>query len=82
MNLTELKIKLQEIGISELAYSFAGGLPNEAYCLTKTDSGWEIYYSERGNKNGLKKFVNEQDACDYFFSTLTEDSTVMENLER
>ena len=42
-----------------------GGLPNEALCITN-DEKWEVYYSERGRKSGLREFQNEEDACEYF----------------
>ena len=41
------------------------GLPNEALCITN-DEKWEVYYSERGRKSGLREFQNEEDACEYF----------------
>ena len=25
------------------------GYPNEAYCLVQTESGFEVFYAERGN---------------------------------
>ena len=68
MRITDLEKLLKAIGIPEHAYSLKGGLPNEAFCISEYSNMWEIYYSERGIKTGLKKFSNESDACDYFFS--------------
>jgi len=82
MNIQELKEKLINIGIREDFYSLSGGLPSEAYCIGKTNLGWEVYYSERGNKNKLKIFNNENNACDYFYKRITSDSVVMENLNK
>ena len=38
-----------------------GGLPNEKLCIVKEDK-WQVYYSERGNKSGLKIFETETEA--------------------
>ena len=70
MTKIELEKKLREEGVRVDSYSLNGGLPNEAYCLNRTESGWEVYYSERGNKTGLKVFDNESDACGYLFQLL------------
>lgn len=44
--------------------SFDQEFPNEAYCIRiNSESKWEVYYSERGNKNDLKEFNSESDAC-------------------
>ncbi len=53
-------------------YSLDGGLPNEAHCLNQIVNGWEVYYSERGQKTGLKIFKTEVEACDYFYQSFLE----------
>lgn len=53
-------------------YNLNGGLPNEAFCLNKEDSVWEVYYSERGVKSQLKRFESEEEACEYFYRTILE----------
>lgn len=30
------------------------------------DEAWQVYYSERGRKTGLRKFDTEKEACEYF----------------
>ena len=67
MTKQELLEKLIKKNVPKDLYSLDGGLPNEAYCLEKTDDGWQTYYSERGCKTGVKKFSNESDACDDFY---------------
>lgn len=42
-----------------------GGYPNEAFCLINTEDGWEVYYSERGQKSGYRRFSSESEACEY-----------------
>ena len=71
MTLIELEEKLDASDIPRDAYSLAGGLPNEAYCLEEADGKWRVYYSERGSRAGLKRFDTEQEACDDFFDRLT-----------
>ncbi|HTO36202.1 MAG TPA: hypothetical protein VL021_00330 [Brumimicrobium sp.] len=70
MKKNDLVNKLEEKGILKKSYSLEGGLPNEAYCLNKTKDGWEVYYSERGSKSGLRKFYSEDDACNYLYRLL------------
>jgi len=72
INLNILKEKLKQLGISPDMYCLTGGLPNECYCISSEDNKWEVYYSERGKKTGLKIFNNEHDACQYFFTILNK----------
>jgi hypothetical protein len=75
MKVPDLQAALIREGISEAAYSLHGGLPNEAYCLGPTREGWEVYYSERGGKAGLRLFRDEEAACDYFYQRILADAT-------
>ncbi|WP_026478302.1 hypothetical protein [Alkaliphilus transvaalensis] len=70
MNINDLKKILINNNIPKDAYSLDGGLPNEAYCLNRNGGNWEVYYSERGQKSGLKLFRTENEACDYFYKSL------------
>ena len=71
MNIQELEKRLIEINIPKDAYSILyDGLPNERYCITKSHNIWEVYYSERGSKSGLKTFHDEGSACQYFFNMI------------
>jgi hypothetical protein len=70
MTKLDLKKLLLEEKINQDAYSLEGGLPNEAFCLDKNFELWEVYYSERGIKSGLKKFDTENEACEYFYKLL------------
>lgn len=51
-----------------------GGLPNENLCIVK-DGKWQVYYSERGNKSGLKIFETETEACEYFLHKIKRYAT-------
>lgn len=71
MTVEELKKRLDEIGVPDDLYSLLiGGFPNEAYCLIKNEDGWEVYYSERGEKSDIQQFASESEACEYMLEEL------------
>jgi len=74
MNKHELKSQLETLGIRPDAYAWQG-LPNEQYVLSQEGNSWEVYYSERGTKEGLKKFSDENSACEYFLNLLSADKS-------
>jgi len=78
MTVAELKAALAKEGIANSAYSLHGGLPTEAYCLGRSPEGWEVYYSERGQKTRLRLFNDEHLACDFLFKQLLADATTRE----
>jgi predicted SprT family Zn-dependent metalloprotease len=71
----DLASALQKAGIREDAYSLECGTPNESLVLCREGQQWQVYYSERGIKTGLKYFDSEEDAVDYFYQTLVHDPT-------
>lgn len=81
MNVSELKMKLNERGVSDDLYSImTGGLPNEKLCIIK-DNNWQVYYSERGNKIVLKEFESEHEACEYFYKRLCHNKQLINSHE-
>ena len=56
--------ELRKTDIPSFYYSV--GYAEEAICIEKDDEGWIVYTGERGSKFRIKRFVNENDACDYF----------------
>lgn len=70
MKYRELKQRLIDENIPQYAYSFDTEYSNEAFCLIKKNGKWQVYYSERGHKIGLKEFFIEEEACDYFYNEL------------
>ena len=72
MTKNELRQELVKRNIPTDLYYLDGGLPNEAHCLNQIVNGWEVYYSERGQKTGLKIFKTEDEACDYFYQSLLQ----------
>ena len=71
MKIADLKNLIRLSNIREDSYSLNGGLPNEAYCLNRNKNTWEVYYSERGNKTGIKEFSSEEEACEYLWGLLS-----------
>lgn len=49
---------------------FENEYPNESYCIRQKNGQWEVYYSERGQKTGLKMFDLESDACEYLLEKI------------
>lgn len=71
MTVIELEKALEDINVPKDFYSILkGGLPNEQLCLVQEENKWQVYYSERGRKSGLKTFDTEANACEYFYNKL------------
>lgn len=70
MNIEILKSKLYKTEIPCDSYELHGGLPNERFCISKNGTDWEVYYSERGSKSGLRVFSTESTACEYFYEMM------------
>jgi hypothetical protein len=79
MNLIELKSALDAAGVSERAYSFTSDGYGEVYRIAPMrdllGDGWEVYYSERGDKNRLLIFRSESEACEEFLRWILRDPT-------
>lgn len=46
------------MGVAREVYSINSvEYPNEAYSIFRNGSEWEVYYSERGKKRRIKKFL-------------------------
>ena len=76
MNKQELRKRLMEEGVMESAYSLEGGLPWDQYVLSEDSAGnWSVYYSERGEKLGLRTFRTEDEACLYMLQRILADPT-------
>ena len=75
LTLNTLSDLLKSRDINSGAYSLAGGLPNECYCIDRDGTDWLVYYSERGLRSGLQRFNTESDACSHLLSVLVSDTT-------
>ena len=78
MTVDDLKTGLLKRGLRPNAVSFQNGALTaaEQYCIDFDNNVWEVYYFERGNKNDLKQFNDEQAACAYLLKILEADKTV------
>ena len=76
MTIVELEKELNKIGVPKELYSLmVGGFPNEKLCIVKEET-WQVYYSERGHKYGLKVFDTETEACEFFLRKMKRYSTI------
>ena len=76
MTIVELEKELNKIGVPKELYSLMiGGFPNEKLCIVKEET-WQVYYSERGHKSGLKVFDTETEACEFFLRKMKRYSTI------
>lgn len=73
MNRSELEAKLKSEKVSLWAYDLENVGKDETFCLEKTDSGWSVYYRERGNRNGEREFKSEAEACAYLLEEILRD---------
>ena len=76
MNRAELKTILKKNHVPDFKYNLDGaGRDDERLCLIYANSIWQVYYSERGKKSGLKIFETETEACEYFLHKIKRYAT-------
>lgn len=73
MDRAEVARRLRSAGIRPGSYSLNGGMPDERLCLSRETDTWHVYYSERGQRSWETVFDREEDACEYFWRTITRD---------
>ena len=61
---------VQSMGIPSDSYHFDGMGSGECYCVEVEGTNWISYYSERGQRQGIRRFNSEDDANDYLLATL------------
>ena len=82
MRVSGLRERLNEMGVAGDIYAINSvEYPNEAYSIFWNGSEWEVYYSERGQKRGIKKFFDESEACEYFLKQIGMSSACQINAE-
>lgn len=80
LNLAKLEEKLSSIGVKKSAYVL-GKYGEEKFCILKNEeSKWEVFASDRGNKNELQLFDSERDACEFFYNYITGYDFIMDDL--
>ena len=80
MNIDELRGKLEYLGIPKTVYSFHGDGIGECFVIVHEAKGWLVYYSERGQRNGVNIFDTENEACDFLLNWILSDRTVQKNI--
>jgi hypothetical protein len=71
VNIEELEIELNKLGVPKNYYSINGHLRANTYMLNKVYSKWEYFcFDEKGNKLGYRTFEDENDACQYLLKKL------------
>jgi hypothetical protein len=70
MTKAELKELLERENIPDHFYSLNGGFPYDAWCIAETPSGWEVYYTERGEKYQIENFPTEGEACERLYQRI------------
>ena len=76
MKIPELRRMLAELRVLRRAVSIEGvDAKEEQYRLEKNGKDWITYYYERGNKNALREFSSEEEACDHFLEMVRQDPT-------
>ncbi|GAB2470149.1 hypothetical protein GCM10011375_41030 [Hymenobacter qilianensis] len=77
MNLTELKQKLDHLGVKPKSYSLFGELTPDTTILVRNYYKWEVFYlDERGGRNDEQTFLSESDACDYLYKIFAESRRI------
>jgi len=70
MKRTEFIAEAKALGIPSDAYCFDGLGTGECYCVEIHGDGWMTFYSERGQRQGIRIFTNEDDANEHLLATL------------
>ncbi|QUQ69780.1 hypothetical protein [Kutzneria sp. CA-103260] len=71
MNIEELESAVAAIGIPARMVA-AGGHAQFSWSVEQAEDGaWEVYWLERGDKNDLERFADENQACTYLLGRLT-----------
>jgi len=71
MNLSELRDRLEQVGVPDDLYSLDGGLWGDRICIEKRGTSWLVYHSERGQRFDEATFGSESEACDRLYELLT-----------
>lgn len=73
MTITELKSILELEQFIPNTYSLTGGRHQDAYCLSREDDKWFVYYSERGEEIDKVCFRSESEACNDLLQKMRQD---------
>jgi len=74
MTIKELEENLKKLKLSYRNYNLKSEYIEDGICIRKNNDFWEVYYCERGKKNTLGMFYNENDACEFFMCLYKKES--------
>ena len=72
MKTKDLSEIFYENKVSRSIYSLNGGVPDDKVCIDKLDGVWSVYYSEKGRRNTLGEFHNEEEACKFMYDRVMD----------
>ncbi len=72
MTKLELLDRLKDERIPHEHYSLEGGLHNGRLCMERKNNRWFVYYCKDGSKIGVKNFILEEVAYEYFYQELVK----------
>jgi hypothetical protein len=75
MSLPDLEGRLELEGVSAGAVSIDGSAKDETYCLVETPLEWQVFYSERGQRNDVRQFKLFVEAAAEFLRQVLSDPT-------
>lgn len=67
---------VSEAGGDVSAIYLGAGNPEDRYAIVSAHEGWQVYYTEIGQKLEFKTFRSESEACSYAMRLLRADDTV------
>jgi hypothetical protein len=67
-----LKAELDRLGVDPSRYSVKGGRPEDGFAIKREGRRWIGYYSERGGRYQVEKFLTEDAARRWLLDRLTE----------
>lgn len=75
MTRTQLVAAINLLWIRPGAYALDGSGPGECYALVHEGHRWAVFYSERGQRNGLRCFATEAEANAHLLVLLARDQS-------
>lgn len=69
MNIKELQVELENLGVPRRVYSLKGAA-DERLCIELRHGKWCIFFVERGQERVLKEFDEEHAACGFMLNEL------------
>jgi hypothetical protein len=75
MTRSEFDQAIEGENIDPRCFTLDGGLPSEQYVMASDEAGYHVYYSERGQRTGMRTFASEAMALVALFADLQRDQT-------